>query len=378
MKKQIKFFGGVFMLCTVLFIFMTPVSCKVTEEGVKLFQGDLETPVITSFSVESSDSIKICFSESVEMKNVVIEKIEDDVQAGGEIENEVETANERESANGKIAAIANFSDDQKTATVVSAEEFSVGKKYALYGEIEDASGNTLTFKIPFLGFNSRVPKIYIMAVHPKYSSSKRAGQTVYKNEFVELYAATGGNISGLQIFSAVDGEAKSFTLPSMEVKAGTFITVHMRSRGDGCVSETSENLRLCKQEYASDTSLDLWAENTESCLGDTADVIMLLNKADGKIIDAVAYAPSGNEIWATDILRDAAEKAMSAGVWNGSSPKNAVSSDDLTASKMIVRADGKNLANGDVAINEKKNWTIAQVISGSGKNRTSNLGKFFN
>lgn len=358
MKNFLKFAVSVIMLCVVATFSAAPFSCKMTEEGVKVMKGDLSSPKITSWKVTGSDSIEMFFSEKVKMNKVVIYKASD-------------TEN-----SDTFSAIAEFSEDGKIAVVKSQAELNVGERYELYGEIEDVVGNTLTFAIPFLGYNSRVPKIVIFAVHPKYTSSKRAGETVYKNEFVELYVATAGNLAGLQIMSAADGEAKSFVLPPIEVAAGTFVTAHMRIRGEGCVSEMPDNLRLCKQEYASDTSLDLWSANTASCLGDVADVITIQNVADGTIIDAVAYAPSGNDAWTTETLRVAAEKAVAACAWNSSSPKNAVCSDEVTPSKMIVRIDGKQLVKGELETGNNKNWTTMQVISGSGKKRVSNLGKF--
>lgn len=374
MKSIIRFAVTVVLLCGVVIFSAVPFSCRMTEEGIKVIGGDLTSPKITSWKVTGSDSLELCFSEKVKMKESAIYAV-NYVEKKSDSVSPFSSAGYTEIQRNNNFAGVEYSDDGKVAVVKSREELQAGKEYELHGEIEDVAGNTLNFAIPFLGYNFRIPKIVIFAVHPKYSSSKRNGGTVYKNEFVELYAVTSGNLAGLKIVSAVDGEAKSFTLPPLEVKAGTFITAHMRSRGDDCVSETPENLRLCRQEYSSDTSLDLWSSNTESCLGDTADIITLQNTADGAIIDAVAYAPSGNDVWATETLRVAAENAVAAGVWNGSSPKDAACSDDLTPSKMIVRTDGNRLAKDAIKTGGSKNWTTLQVISGSGKKRSSNLGK---
>lgn len=383
MKKIFRTAAVAAFLCAAVFFSVFPFSCKMTEEGIVLLSGDLVSPKINSWSVAGSNSLELRFSEKVKMNEVAIcvagnaarENIFDrdgmDFGDGDDLRDGVGFLDA-----DKIYPEVQFYDDGKTVVVKSQEALAVGKKYELYAEIEDVAGNTLNFAVPFLGYNSRVPKIAIFAVHPKYSSSKRNGETVYKNEFVELYVATAGNLAGVKIVSAVDGEAKSFTLPPLEVKAGTFVTVHMRRRGDGCVSETPENLRLCRQEYASDTSLDLWSQNAAACLGDSADIITLVNTADGVIIDAVAYAPGGSDEWATDKLLAAAENAVAAGVWDSAFPKNAVCSDDLTASKMIVRTDGKKLSKGAAGTGGSKNWAVAQVVSGSGKNRTTNLGKF--
>lgn len=390
-------------ICGTVIMAVCPFSCRMTEEGVVLIKGDLSSPSIVSWRVASGHSVEIVFSEKVKLGETAILHIQNQNSSDGDLEDtagettgkadNLDNAGDGEAGGSteiKLARLAKnsfapylalsheklqgvsavYSDDGYAVTLLCDEKFETGAHYTIFSEISDSSGNTLTFALPFIGYNDKMPEIFIAGVHPKYTSSNRKDGKVYKNEFVELYAATSGNLSGIEIVSAVDGEDKKFVLPSIDVKVGTFVTVHLRSRGEDCVSETMDNLSLCTQEYASDKCLDLWSENLEARLGDTQDVIILRNVWDRKILDALMYAPAGSTSWQSDALKAAASEVCAAGLWTSDLPAAVVPSDDLTASKMILR---KGVSGGHTGADD---WTIVPVISGSGKKRLSNLGTF--
>ena len=52
-----------------------------------------------------------------------------------------------------ISVTVFYSGDGKTAIAEAAESLEAGVRYALYGEAKDENGNTLTFSVPFIGFN---------------------------------------------------------------------------------------------------------------------------------------------------------------------------------------------------------------------------------
>src|SRR5574344_213247 len=233
--------------------------------------------------------------------------------------------------NGSVSV--SYENDGKTAEIVSSKALETGKKYELYGEAEDESGNTLTFCIPFTGFNSEVPDLLITEIHPVYTAGTRDGVKIYKNEFIELYAETAGCLSGIAVSSANDGDKSMYELPPVNVARGDVIIVHMRTKGDGCISETDSDISLSKAFYSCSTARDVWSPYEGASLGDLQDVVMLKNMSSGKILDAVMYAPAGTAEWKNDAVRAAAGAAAAAGVWNGSAPSDAAASDGLTGSR---------------------------------------------
>jgi hypothetical protein len=345
LKKFCVWFAQVAGISAVVLFAVCPVSCRMTEEGLKILTGDYTSPVIESYTVPDSSSVSIVFSEPVKIRGAVITPVTDASSAGDDNSAVKETvAPSLEAAsglNGAIPAAVSYDDVQKIITLTASSEFSTGAPYELYGKAEDQAGNTVTFCLPFTGFNNRVPRIIITEIHPGLvSGSDRC-------EFVELYALTSGNLAGLKVASASDGEDKGFALPPVEVRSGEIIVLHMRKRGENCINETGSNLSLAegseKKNYVSDTARDLWADNEKACLNDREDVIVLENLFSGKLVDAVPYSQGDTAVWKNDVVKKMAESAVEAGIWNSSEPSAAVSTDSMTSTKTLARKQCKAL-----------------------------------
>lgn len=309
---------------------LCPVSCSLTEEGIRISDGDYTSPVINAFYITGADSAQIRFSKEVYMKASSVSLV------GGTDSGRVavETVYEEPDC-------ASGADSERECAVDFhfSEPFETGAECQLYGEAEDAAGNTLTFLLPFQGYNDDVPSVVMSEIHPMYTASTLKSGKVYKCEFVELFALSDGNLSGLELYSAYDGDSKAFRLPAVRVKAGEYVVVHLRSAGDGCVSELGDDLTLSTAKYSCDTARDIWSGNGKARLGDNDDVILLRNPADGKILDAVLYAPSGAAAWKNDSLAAAAALAAEAGLWSPDADvRNAACSDGMTASRTLVRS----------------------------------------
>ncbi len=356
MNKNVKSFCIWFMqvagICAAVLFSICPVSCKVTDEGLQILHGDYTAPVIESYSVTDAFSVAVFFSRKVQLTGAVLIPASESSasQSGGSDD----TAPSLESASGADNAVTvNISYDEtgKKVTVTAAEELAAGGRYELYGDAADETGNTLTFCIPFTGYNSRVPRVLISEIHPGYVSGSN------RCEFIELYALTAGNLAGLEVYSANDGEDRGFVLPAVEVKAGEVIILHMRQKGENCISETGDDISLAegseKNDYVSATARDLWADNEKACLGEKEDVIILANSFSGDFMDAVMYAPSGTASWSKDGVGDTAAGVVSAGIWSSAEPSSAVQSDGLTTTKTLARR-------GCIALyNAAQNGTLA-------------------
>ena len=175
-------------------------------------------------------------------------------------------------------------------------------------------------------------------------------------EFVELRALEKTNLLGLEIFSASDGYSKSFFLPDVEMKKGEVVIIHLRSAGEGCISELKENLNLSTAPYSVDGVRDLWSENKDgSRLNDNADILLLRDPATGTVIDALPYAKSTYENWQTAVEPTA--KAIPDSLWQpNASVTFAASSDETTYENSLQRISGEKNASA---------WIVASPTPGA-------------
>ena len=189
-------------------------------------------------------------------------------------------------------------------TVVSKfeENLKSGENYAVDGVAKNKSGKNIPFSAHFTGFNNEIPELEITEIHPMYNGKERDR----KFEYIELFAKTSGNLSGLEIRGVYD--KCKVKLPAVQVKAGEVIVVHLRTGGDDCVSELGDDLNVSSAPYSTPNARDLWDKNTRARLGDAADIIILQNGADDSILDAVAYAPSDAPDWEAAVTANSSSK----------------------------------------------------------------------
>lgn len=306
-----------FLIAGVVLVVCGPVSCKATEEGIILVDDSYSCPKIEDFYVTSENSARIVFDQKVDFKGFSLNPLVS-----------VKKVNVECSENEKSLCLVD---------VVFSENLKIGEKYSFYGEVSDKIGNSLTFSLPLLGFNGKIPDVEITEIHPKYSSGTNSSGKYYKCEFIELRILSDGNLSGLELYSAYDGDSKSYVFPALDVFRGEIIIVHLRKKDETAVNELGSDLSLSKSKYSSDKARDLWAENENARLGDEMDVVLLRNSGNGTVIDSVCYADESAVEWKSEEMRNAAKIAVESGKWNDSSIAGAVKLNKLTASKSIER-----------------------------------------
>ena len=326
MKKSVvnpitKFVSSVAFIVSLVLFCMNPVSCKMSEEGIDVLEAS-NSPIIQSFEVTTSSSASVVFTKEV---NVITAT--------------VFFADSKDSIGVSFDGM--LRDNFYYVNFEFAEDLQLGKSYELYGEVEDNHGNSLTFNLPFLGFNNNVPELEITEIHPKYVKASNN----YKCEYVEIYVNSSGNLSGLELVSGYDGEDKKYSFPTIEVCKGEYLIVHLRSKGDGCISELGSELDLSFAKYSCDSARDLWDSNEEARLGDDNDVVILRNSSNGIILDAVLYSTSESLNWKKDYQKDLAILAFEGNKWSPSSEiTSAIKIDGITASKSIVKNNKENCA----------------------------------
>ena len=375
-RKKIKEVSVVLLealiIAGVVLFSLGPVSCKVTAEGIKMLDGDYVPPVLQGVSVIDSNTVELIFSEEVSLNGCVvspfIEGISDSWKSS-QTEDLSEALLAASGAFGNIAVDIEYAAEHSVVLVRLEEVMETGKKYELYGNVKDKIGNTLTFSVPFVGFNARIPKIIMTEIQSETISGQKSVEKqdgTYRTEFVEFLALSDGNLAGLELCSGYDGDARKFVFPVVEVKRGEVFVVHLRNKGNGCVNETGENLGLAYGIYTKPDVRDLWSEETGTALGNKTDVIIVRNRADGKMMDAFFYAAEDTEKWQKS-MGTYAEEAVEYGIYPSSEIEEAFVTQGLTASKTIVRKNAvelleKAVSDGDMEYpieNNRDFWVIS-------------------
>lgn len=307
------------VIVSLVLAFVCPVSCRMSdsesEADVHISEGDYAAPVLSSYVLTGEKNIRLVFSKKVSVAHLSL-------TPAVEIDS---------------VSYGNPDDEQCCADVVFSSALEIGCAYALYGEATDDSGNSLTFSVPFTGYNAEIPGIEIVRMRIKYQGESKGNGKFY-NEFVEVRALTEGNLAGLELFSVGDGECKKYVFPAVRVTKGEIVAVHMRSAGSGCIDELTDDLNLSSAFDSVDGVRDLWSENTTSCLNDSADIVVLRNSFDGSLVDIVPYAKTGTAQWKTDAFVSALETAVEKELWSpDSAVGSAVNADGSSHSKIFVK-----------------------------------------
>ena len=166
--KQMLVVAGEALLLTGITVFsVAPVSCKITEQGVKVISGDYVPPVLNSFEVKDENTLILEFSEKVFVKGYVISVQVDDLFDSMEHSATIDLSPAIERASGVYGLVpGNVSTDDSGCilTVTLENQMEVGQGYEFYSQVEDICGNTLTLAVPFTGFNSRIPQLVMTEI----------------------------------------------------------------------------------------------------------------------------------------------------------------------------------------------------------------------
>lgn len=318
--------AAVFISAVVLFsLSVAPLSCsmdggfarsmneKLTGSSFGVTIQSVAPPVLESFTVESADAMLLCFDKPVSVSDARLS-----LSAGGGLPGASGAAGASGSAGSPegsgasgasgpavpdslIAVTSESCGDGTSVRLVFAEETQIGSVYDMTALASDSEGNTLTFTITFDAFNGRLPDLLLCEVRNAYSSKAN------KYEFVRLYCTRSGNLSGLELLSAGDGEAKAFPFPPVEVSEGEYICVHLRKMKDdsggwmqtGMTDETDGNMQASTAVDSSDSAWDFWQDNQKSRLS-PSDIILLRKRTDGTVLDAFLFRDPKKEAGSWD------------------------------------------------------------------------------
>ena len=351
LKKKLKEIAGILcqtlILSSITLFSVSPIGCKVTTEGIKILEGDYSPPLLQKFTVMDERSLEIVFSENVSLSGCVVSPVLSGISDSDEHSEGLSLSVALAAAAGIEGSIAvSAVNIEKNVVILNLEENTeIGKKYELYGLVKDEYSNSLTFCIPFIGFNARQAKIIMTEVQSESISSQRSQEKadgIYRNEFIEFLSLSDGNLAGLELCSAYDGEEKKYSFPAVEVKAGEVFVLHLRNRGNGCISELTENLSEATSSYTCPDIRDLWTEQTATALGNKTDIILVRDSASEKILDAFMYRAENVEEWTKNFI-SYSQLIDGCDIYPNGNIENAFITTGLTATKTLSRQNAQAL-----------------------------------
>ncbi len=278
----------------ILFV-VSPASCSLSKDGIRLLACET-VPELLSFSADSPKEISFRFDRNVHFENLrVYESDNDECLLDYDCD---ATKMETE----KILTLANPA--------------VIGKSYTVDGVVGDENGNSLLFSVGFKGFNDNLAQMFIAEVRNAYSSKTN------QYEYVKFYCSKGGNLSGYEFFTAGDGLQKKFEFPEITVKAGDYVTVHLRKMKDdggeyrqkGMIDEIYGDKTASYAVDSSRDSWDFWIENQKSRIS-PSDIIVLRNSANGEVCDVLLLADVNNNGKWNAKFDDVCQMVESSSLW---------------------------------------------------------------
>jgi len=284
------------------FFFWFPVlvfsACSCTTEGSiqQILGAKAEAPVFLDCRTVSSTEIVFMFSRPVRVISL-------------NFDTALETKSIGEGREVKVTLTQPAGEGQKiTADIL----------------VEDSDRNTLNVIVPFRSRNERLPALVFNELRTEYSKPKV--------EFIEFLALGPGNLGALRLFIAGYSLSRpAYEFAPMEVKAGEYIVLHLRTVEEGCVDETGSNLALSGGAEAQNDARDLWIPGNKKLLHKT-DALWLLDQ-DDHIIDAVLLSENRDAEWdrKNSSVASAAEFLGREKAWlpsSGNAAMDAVSADN--------------------------------------------------
>lgn len=352
---------SVVLLCLIT----SAAACSFNPDGFTMVTGDYTSPVLEHFIMTDEMTGTISFSHEVSFPRLEYYEVPKNA-SGGATESAGIVLVEQVVGDANAESVQSTDTDSSPPSVESganANRYRLnfsnttdpGIQYILSGTVKDATGSTLTFDIGFTGHNARVPHIIFSEINTKYAKPK--------TEFVEFYVLEDGNLGGMVLQSGTYGIEKDYVFPVIEVNAGEYLVLHMRSIEDGIVNETGEDLTVSAGKLASDEGRDLWVLGTEKRLTDT-DVLLLRERLNGTIIDALLYAESDKLEWSKDLMSTYAREAYNAKIWDGGFEiATAASTDNTTATRTLSRQNIATIAesfesDGTITANRADDWLV--------------------
>jgi hypothetical protein len=204
-------------------------------------------------------------------------------------------------------------EDGDMVMVRLAEKQAGGERFTADLLVEDNDGNTLNVLVPLRTRNDRIPPLLITELRTEYSKPK--------GEFVEFKALADGNLGALRLFIAGNYTAPLvYEFSPVEVGAGEYILIHLRTLEAGAADETDSDLNRSGGTDAAAGGRDFWIPGSEKLLHKT-DAVYFLDQ-DDRVVDGVMLSENPDSWWNKDYLAEAADFLFKKEAW--SSPEGKI------------------------------------------------------
>ena len=338
MKKKL------FYVLLGLGVFISLDSCSTGESAAaaasRMFGGSSQALLFLNCRAVLEDEIEFVFSQPVTVKSISFEP--------------------------SISVIS--VENGSTVRVKLEAPQSPGKQITADLLAEDESRNTINVLVPFRTRNNRMPSLIINEVCTEYSNPR--------TEFIEFKTLTAGNLGGMRVFIHGNTNAARETvyefLP-VEVKAGEYIVLHLRTVEATTKDEYGEDLAESGGRNASPTARDFWIPGNSKLVHRAATAIYVLNQ-DDMVLDAIMISETADPWWTKDYFAEAAEFLFSQGAWKTmdekiAGPADAIRSTGSTNTRTICR--NETVENSKTAAD----WYVT-VTSGLSPGRPNNPNRF--
>lgn len=292
-------------------------SCTPADDLRDFSDTDLFPPVIENIRPVDSYTLKLDFNEPVLIEQLPV-------------------------LYPDITAVSAVPEENSLLVILSAGQ-TAGTHYTIDAEVQDQCGNSMSFMVPFYGFNPDLPELLINEFTTQGSSSHP--------DIVEILALTEGNPAGIWIVEGTtDFPEQGMCLPSFRVNAGDYLLIHFKPQGiEAEIDEDGSALDLSGGYDASDAARDFWVPGGTGLSGNNG-VIAVYNAPGAELMDAVLYS---NRTSASDekysgfgssLMLDKSVQLKDEGGWTGTGPggglrpEDGINPDDSTATRSICRA----------------------------------------
>jgi hypothetical protein len=271
-------------LCAVLSSCAAIAGCSVVPESVSVWGGDVSAPELTAVTVEGEETLLVRFTAPVTVLDASVT-----VPSDGR----------------RFPASWTALDGGKTASFAVAGTPGIGVRAFISGSVTDGTGSTLSFSVPYTGYNPRPASLVINEIRLEYDKPKV--------EYVELVVREAGNLGGVQILNSRNEKRSSYEFPAVEVAAGDFVVYHLRSVEEGLVNETGA-IDVSAGKDSSPFARDFWDDQKSAPLK-SDNAILVRERDGGRIMDALLFSVADSAAWPSDAVSLAAEEAVAAGQW---------------------------------------------------------------
>lgn len=273
----------------VMFLFFSCTSMEEMPQFISIFTGEMDNVKLVSYTQDKENNVELIFDKNIKDISCSIYKDE---------EENITVSN----------TIKNLQEENKHF-LISLEDpkiIEIGEAFFLKGEVKDHFGNSLLFKLNFIGANYNPCILKISEVRPLYSKKP-------KSEFIEMVVTKEGNLSGIRILNVGSKKEPDYVFPSAYVKKGEFVVYHWRSFNENAKDEIDSSI-ISKEPEASSSARDFWSHH-KSLPKRKSNAIVI--EENGMVQDAILYADSKaqEEEWSSENIANAALKAFESGVW---------------------------------------------------------------